>query len=148
MIIRKAKVSDLDKIVEFNLNLAMETENKKLNADILSKGVRKILDGHIRAEYFVCEINGIVVGQMMIVFEWSDWRNGEFIWIQSVYVDRDYRKMGVFKKLFDNVKSYLESNESFIGMRLYVEKNNRTAKMVYESMGMYENEYNMYEYIK
>lgn len=148
MNIRKATLNDLKYLVEFNLNLALETENIKLSLEELEKGIEKVLKGEIQGKYFVCEIDGEVVGQMMLLYEWSDWRNGEFIWIQSVYVHKNYRKHGVFKALFKNVKSICDSDSKYVGLRLYVEKNNNRAKKVYEAMGMYENQYDMYEYSK
>ena len=148
MNIRKANLFDLDIIVNFNINLAKETESKELNFDTVKKGVLKILEGKINGEYFVCEVNKKVVGQIMILFEWSDWKNGEFIWIQSVYVDKDYRKQGVFKKLYNHIEEYLYSNDRFVGLRLYVDIDNNKAKKTYESLGMYKNNYDMYEYLK
>lgn len=148
MNIREAIVNDLNTIVKFNMNLAEETESKILNMEKLRKGILKVINGEVQGKYFVCEINNLIVGQMMILYEWSDWRNGEFIWIQSVYVDKEYRKHGVFKMLFNHVKDYCNSREDFIGLRLYVEKNNDRAKKVYSSLGMYKNDYDMYEYLK
>ncbi len=148
MNIRKATLDDLKYLVEFNMNSAIETENKQLSLNVVEEGIKKVLNGEVQGKYFVCEIDGKVVGQMMILFEWSDWRNGEFIWIQSVYVHKDYRKHGVFKALFNNVKSILDSDPKYVGLRLYVEKNNHKAKKVYSAMGMYENQYDMYECMK
>lgn len=148
MNIREAIPNDLDVIVKFNMNLAKETESKVLSEDNLKKGVLKVINGEIQGKYFVCEINNLIVGQMMILYEWSDWRNGNFIWIQSVYVDKEYRKHGVFKMLFNHVKDYCYSGENFIGLRLYVEKNNDRAQKVYSSLGMYKNDYDMYEFLK
>ena len=148
MIVRKANLNDLDVIVEFNLNLALETEDKQLDKDILRKGIEKVLKGEIQGKYFVCEEEGIVIGQMMILYEWSDWRNGECIWIQSVYVHKDYRRNGVFKMLFNHVKESCDSNEKFVGLRLYVDKENLKAQQTYAQMAMYENNYYMYEYMK
>ena len=148
MNIRKANLNDLDFIVKFNMNLAEETESKTLDINIVKQGVLKVLKEEVQGKYFVCEIDGIIVGQMMILYEWSDWRNGEFIWIQSVYVDKNYRNLGVFKKLFNHIKEYCDNGKNFVGLRLYVEKNNNRAKSVYSSLGMYENDYDMYEYVK
>ena len=146
--VRNATIQDIDRIVEFNLNLAIETESKVLDGDIVRKGVLKILKGEVEGKYFVYEIDGTIVGQMMILYEWSDWRNGTFIWIQSVYVDKKYRGMSIFKKLFDHVKNYCNSNEKFIGLRLYVDKENINAMRAYSTVGMYESNYNLYEYMK
>ncbi len=90
--IRKARIEDLETIVKFNYNLAKETEDKELNLEILSNGVRAMIEDSSKGQYYVCEVNDRVVGQIMFTYEWSDWRNGMFLWVQSVYVDSEYRK--------------------------------------------------------
>ena len=102
----------------------------------------------IRVIYHVCEIDGKVVGQIMYTYEWSDWRNGTFIWVQSVYVNKEYRGKGVFKALYNKVKEICDSNNEYVGIRLYVEKENYTAQKTYRSLGMEECNYFMYEYEK
>ena len=148
MKIRKGTTNDLNCIVNFTLNLAKETESKELNKEVVKKGVLKILEGEIQGEYFVCEINGEIAGQIMILYEWSDWRNGYFIWIQSVYVDSKYRNKGVFKTMFDHIKDFCSSNSEFLGLRLYVDKNNKNAMEAYSKAGMYESNYKFYQYMK
>lgn len=146
MSIRRGKIEDLETIVKFNYNLAKETEEKELNVEILTKGVEAILLDDTKGKYYVYTINGKVVGQLMHTYEWSDWRNGTFLWIQSVYVEKEYRKKGIFKELYNHVKDMCDRDESIAGIRLYVEKENSTAKSTYKSLGMYECEYHMYEY--
>lgn len=146
--IRKAKIEDLETIVKFNYNLAKETEDKKLDLEILTKGVEAILSDSAKGQYYVYVIDGKVVGQIMHTYEWSDWRNGMFLWVQSVYVDADYRKKGIYKKLYNQVKNICDNNEGITGIRLYVEKENLNAKATYKSLGMYECNYHMYEYEK
>jgi len=146
--IRKAKIEDLETIVKFNYNLAKETEDKKLDLEILTKGVEAILSDSAKGQYYVYVIDGKVVGQIMHTYEWSDWRNGMFLWVQSVYVDADYRKKGIYKKLYNQVKNICDNNEGITGIRLYVEKENSNAKATYKSLGMYECNYHMYEYEK
>ncbi|MGL5313255.1 MAG: GNAT family N-acetyltransferase [Peptostreptococcaceae bacterium] len=146
MSIRRAKIEDLETIVKFNYNLAKETEDKELNVDILTKGVEAVLVDNTKGQYYVYTINDKVVGQLMHTYEWSDWRNGTFLWIQSVYVEKEYRKKGIFKELYNHVKEMCDRDESISGIRLYVEKENSTAKSTYKSLGMYECEYHMYEY--
>lgn len=148
MKIREATFNDLDIIVKFNMNLAEETESKVLNESDLRQGIVKVINGDVEGKYFLCEVDGKVVGQTMILHEWSDWRNGKFIWIQSVYVDKLHRKNGVFKMLYAKVKEYCDSKEDFVGIRLYVEKDNSRAKSVYTSLGMSQNNYDMFEYLK
>lgn len=144
--IRKAKLEDLESIVKFNYNLAKETENKDLNLEVLTKGVKAILLDKSKGQYYVCTINDEVIGQIMHTYEWSDWRNGMFLWVQSVYVDAKYRRQGIFKKLYNYVKQICDDDINIAGIRLYVEKENLNAKATYKSLGMYECNYNMYEY--
>ena len=148
MNIRKALNKDIDVIARYNYNLAYETENKILDMNILTKGVEAIIKDENKGIYHVCEINGEVVGQIMYTFEWSDWRNGTFIWVQSVYVNKEYRGKGVFKALYNKVKEICDSNNEYVGIRLYVEKENYTAQKTYRSLGMEECNYFMYEYEK
>ena len=112
MKIRKATIEDVNIIAKYNYNLALETEEKVLNMDTVTKGVEAILRDSTKGIYHVCEIEGQVVGQIMYTFEWSDWRNGTFLWIQSVYVDKKFRGKGIFKNLYkyikDNYADYLK----------------------------------------
>ena len=148
MIIRKAEIKDLDRIVEFNYNLAFETEDKALDKNILNKGVKALLEDKSKGVYHVCEVNGEVVGQIMYTYEWSDWRNGLFIWVQSVYVDKEYRGQGVFKRLYNHIKEMCDRDENICGIRLYVEFENQSAQKTYEYLGMERCNYYMYEYEK
>jgi len=144
--IRKAKIEDLESIVKFNYNLAMQTEDKELDLEILTKGVEAILSDSAKGQYYVYVIDNIVVGQIMHTYEWSDWRNGMFLWVQSVYVDVDHRRKGIFKELYNHVKQICDNDEGTVGIRLYVEKENFNAKATYKSLGMHECNYHMYEY--
>ncbi|MFW2490729.1 GNAT family N-acetyltransferase [Clostridium chromiireducens] len=146
--IRKAEIRDLETVVKFNYNLAKETEDKELDLEILSKGVKSILTDSSKGQYYVYEVDNKVVGQIMYTYEWSDWRNGTFLWVQSVYVDADYRKKGIYKKLYHNIKNICDNDENIAGIRLYVEKENVNAKSTYKSLGMCECNYHMYEYEK
>ena len=148
MNIRRAKLEDLDAIVEYNYNLAYETEDKELDKVILTKGVRNIIQDENKGIYHVCEINGEVVGQIMYTFEWSDWRNGTFLWIQSVYVNKEFRGMGVFKALYKFIRDIADNDNNICGIRLYVEKENTIAKKTYKNIGMKECNYYIYEYDK
>ena len=148
MNIRKAKLEDLDIIVEYNYNLAYETENKELDKEILTKGVRNIIQDENKGIYHVCEIDGKVVGQIMYTCEWSDWRNGTFLWIQSAYVNKEFRGMGVFKALYKFIRDIAENDNNICGIRLYVEKENTIAKKTYKNIGMKECNYYIYEYDK
>ncbi|OOM82562.1 acetyltransferase (GNAT) family protein [Clostridium puniceum] len=144
--IRKAKMEDLEIIVKFNYNLAKETEDKELDLDILTRGIQAILKDSSKGQYYVYTIDEEVVGQIMHTYEWSDWRNGMFLWVQSVYVDVKYRRKGIFKELYNYVKNICDENDEIAGIRLYVEKENFNAKSTYKSLGMQECNYHMYEY--
>jgi ribosomal protein S18 acetylase RimI-like enzyme len=148
MNIRKALNKDIDVIARYNYNLAYETENKILNMNILTKGVEAIIKDENKGIYHVCEINGEVVGQIMYTFEWSDWRNGTFLWIQSVYVNKEFRGMGVFKALYKFIRDIADNDNNICGIRLYVEKENTIAKKTYKNIGMKECNYYIYEYDK
>lgn len=148
MNIRKALNKDIDVISRYNYNLAYETENKILNMNILTKGVEAIIKDENKGIYHVCEINGEVVGQIMYTFEWSDWRNGTFLWIQSVYVNKEFRGMGVFKALYKFIRDIADNDNNICGIRLYVEKENTIAKKTYKNIGMKECNYYIYEYDK
>ena len=148
MKIRKALNKDIDVIARYNYNLAYETENKILDMNILTKGVEAIIKDENKGIYHVCEINGEVVGQIMYTFEWSDWRNGTFLWIQSVYVNKEFRGMGVFKALYKFIRDIADNDNNICGIRLYVEKENTIAKKTYKNIGMKECNYYIYEYDK
>lgn len=148
MNIRKAKLSDIEVIAKFNYNLALETENKELDMDILKKGVENLIKDSSKGQYYVYTANDKIVGQIMHTYEWSDWRNKIFLWVQSVYVDKEYRQKGVFKSLYNYVKNICDNDESIGGIRLYVEKQNINAQNTYKHLGMEKCEYDMYEYEK
>ena len=145
---RKALNKDIDVIARYNYNVAYETENKILDMNILTRGVEAIIKDENKGIYHVCEINGEVVGQIMYTFEWSDWRNGTFLWIQSVYVNKEFRGMGVFKALYKFIRDIADNDNNICGIRLYVEKENTIAKKTYKNIGMKECNYYIYEYDK
>ena len=146
--IRKGTINDLKTIVLFNKLMAYETEGLTLNEATLSKGVEAALRDNSKAVYWVYEVDGKVVGQAMITREWSDWRNGEFWWIQSVYVDKPFRKGKIFTSIYQYLKALVDSDETIIGLRLYVEKDNTNAQETYKKLGMEETYYRLYEWIK
>lgn len=145
--VRIAEPSDAPVIIEFNQQMAEETEGKRLETEILSAGVTAVFADRQRGFYVVAENNfKEVVGCLMITFEWSDWRNALFWWIQSVYVRADYRGKGVYRRLYERVKEMAANNETPVcGFRLYVEKENEAAQNVYERLGMEQTVYKMYE---
>lgn len=138
MQIRPAKLEDLPTIVEFNRLLAFETESIELSVELLTHGVRAaLLDSH-KARYFVAEIDGQVIGQLMHTREWSDWRNGDIWWLQSVYVVATARRQGVFRALVEHVTQLAQSSPGVVGLRLYVEEHNDRAAATYDRLGLAE----------
>ena len=145
IIIRPATLDDADPIVAFNSALAAETECKSLDVRNITVGVRAALADPSRSLYFVAEVEGEVIGQTMVTFEWSDWRNGFFWWIQSVYVDSRFRRRGVFRALHEYVRREARSRPEVCGLRLYVHHDNRRAIKTYAQLGMPQSEYLMCE---
>ncbi|HEX8521992.1 MAG TPA: GNAT family N-acetyltransferase [Tepidisphaeraceae bacterium] len=133
--VRRGELRDLETIVDFNSRMATETEHLALDRATLTDGVRAALVDENKGIYFVAELDGRVVGQLMITHEWSDWRNGDIWWIQSVYVHPDYRKGGVFRSIFTEVEASARAAGA-VGVRLYVEKENHSAQQTYERLGM------------
>ena len=142
--IRSATAQDADAIVAFNQRIAKETEDRELDEAVLRPGVERVLNDGALGFYTVAESEGQVVGCTMVTFEWSDWRNGVFWWIQSVYVDASFRRKGVFRSLYQHIKD-LGLAQKVCGFRLYVERDNTIAQQTYVSMGMTETPYRMYE---
>ncbi len=143
--IRRATADDAETIVEFNRLLAKETENRDLEARFLGPGVQALLSDPQKGIYFVAEENKAIVGQTMITYEWSDWRNGTFWWIQSVYVRKEHRGKGVFQALFEYIKEEARKEGTICGLRLYVDRNNERAMRTYDKLGMHRSEYQMME---
>ena len=143
--VRKANQKDAVSIVEMNKAMALETESLILQENVITSGVLNCLEDDKKGMYFVAENDGVIVGQLMFTFEWSDWRNGWIWWIQSVYVNPQYRGMGVFKSLFEHVEMLALSRSDVVALRLYVEINNISAKEVYKKMGMYHTGYEVYQ---
>lgn len=145
IIARLAVPSDAATIARFNTLIAEETEGIALNQERIRKGVENLLGDNSKGVYYIAMLGDRIVGQLMITYEWSDWRNGNFWWIQSVYVEQDARSQGVFKALYDHVYKLAKSRNDVCGLRLYVEQQNARAKRAYENLGMKKTHYEMYE---
>jgi GNAT superfamily N-acetyltransferase len=145
MTIRSAGVEDTDQIVEFNCRLAKETEGKTLNPEVVNAGVLAALTDPHKGPYFLAVEDEHILGQLQITFEWSDWRNGWIWWIQGVYVRGEFRRQGVFRTLYAHIEKIARDSKDVIGIRLYVEKDNRRAQKTYEELGMRPSDYLMYE---
>lgn len=139
--IRQATPDDLDIVVRFNHALALESEGKPLDRVVLMEGSRRALCDPQRSVYFLAEVEGTVVAQIMITTEWSDWRNGFFWWIQSVYVEPAYRRRGLFRMLYSHVRARATDRPDVCGLRLYVHRDNAGAIDTYRNLGMTQTEY-------
>ena len=147
---RLADERDVRALVEFNLLMARETEAKDLAVEVLTAGVEYLLRNprhgfYVVAEHDTIEHQSEVTGSLMVTYEWSDWRNGVFWWIQSVYVKPEFRRQGIYKRLYEFVKALAANETGVRGFRLYVEKENHTAQQAYERLGMTETYYKMFE---
>ncbi len=140
--IRTANVSDIDFLVDCNAAMARETEHKTLDRDVLTRGTRAVFDDQRRGFYLVAEHAGTRAGCLLITYEWSDWRNGDWWWFQSVYVVPEARRHGVFRALYAEVERRARAAGA-IGLRLYVERDNTRAARTYASLGMEEEAYRM-----
>ena len=146
--IRKATRSDVPVLVDFQCLLATESENVTLDTDILTKGMTAMFDDPSKGVYYVAVDGSEIAGCHMITYEWSDWRNGMVLWIQSVYVKESHRKKGIFKKMYDNLADLIKKDPGLRGLRLYVDKSNERAMKTYEAMGMDGSHYTVYEWMK
>ena len=148
IVVRKAEFTDAESIAKFNVKIAEETEGIKIDRSVVLKGVEVVLKDPHRGFYLVAEKRNVVakmVGQLMITFEWSDWRNKNFWWIQSVYVDKKYRNKKVFSRLYRRIVEMAKYREDVSGLRLYVEKHNKPAKQAYKALDMTKTPYEIYE---
>ncbi len=145
MNIRKAVLADAEVIADFNLKLAEESEHLRLDADTVLKGVTALLNDPAKGVYFVVEEKSRLVGQLLITYEWSDWRNGTFWWVQSVFVKPECRGRGVFKTMFEHVQRLAREQGDVCGLRLYVEQENETARRAYLKLGFEQKYYQIFE---
>jgi ribosomal protein S18 acetylase RimI-like enzyme len=142
--IRRAQPADAQHFVNFNLAMAWETEQLRLDPAKLLPGVQGLMDKPQFGFYVVAELEGEIVGGLMITYEWGDWRNQVFWWIQSVYVRPEFRGKGVYRSLYQGVKEMARESDC-CGFRLYVESSNQAAQAVYNKLGMEQSHYLMFE---
>lgn len=142
--VRPARPDDWPVIAEFNVRLAWESEHKQLDPAKIEPGVQAVLHDSTKGRYFVAEADGRIVGQIMHTWEWSDWRNGQIWWLQSVYVSTEYRQQGVFRRLFEHLVE-VAAQEKVLGVRLYVENQNERAHRTYQQMGLLPAGYSVME---
>ena len=146
--IRLANEEDTDTIIEFQMRMAMESEGLKLDPETLKSGVHAVFLDPQKGRYFVAEEDDRVVGSLMITFEWSDWRNLWAIWVQSVWVEPDFRRKGVFRLMYEHLKQLVHDDDTAAGLRLYVDVNNNNAVEVYKALGMDGDHYRVFEWMK
>lgn len=145
--IRKAIPTDAEAIIDFQLKMAWETEKLSLNKETVTEGVNAVFCDDTRGQYFVATAEGKQISSLLITYEWSDWRNSNVWWFQSVYVVPEYRRKGIFRKMYYHIKELAEEQD-IAGLRLYVETRNSTAQKTYEALGMSSGHYSFYEWMR
>jgi ribosomal protein S18 acetylase RimI-like enzyme len=146
--VRPATLDDAIAIIDFQLNMAMETESLALDYHTVTQGVHAVFEDSTKGSYYVAVDEEKVIGSLMTTYEWSDWRCGTVIWIQSVYIAPTYRGQGVYKKLYEYIQQLVAAKSHYRGIRLYVDKTNLPAQRVYEKLGMNGEHYQVYEWMK
>ena len=148
MIVRKATIEDADLIVDFQLLMATETEEILLDRNVVNKGVLAVLNDNLKGVYYVAVIDEKVVSSLLTTFEWSDWRNGTVLWIQSVYVLQECRRKGVYRSMYSFIKEEVLNDTNLKGIRLYADKSNYPAQKTYKTLGMSPDHYVTFEWLK
>lgn len=149
--IRAARPGDVPAIVDFQLRMARETEDLELDRGTVTRGVEAVFADPGKGAYWVAEREEAadpVVGALLNTFEWSDWRNGTVLWIQSVYVVPEERGRGVYRALYEHLRRRVEADSDLKGIRLYVDRRNVAAQRVYERLGMTREHYDTFEWLK
>ncbi len=145
ILVRRAEPRDADHIVRFQQCIALETEGKTLDESLIGAGVDAVFGDSDKGFYLVAELDGNVVGSLLITYEWSDWRNATFWWIQSVFVDAAHRRRGIYTAMHDHVLRQARESDDICGVRLYVERSNHIAQQTYKRLGMDHSHYDLYE---
>ena len=145
--IRTATKKDIPAIVTLQICLARESEHLELEKNTLRKGILYILENPMRGEYYLSEVENEVVACLLILPEWSDWRNKEVLWIHSVYVKKEWRKQGIFKSMYEHLIKIVSTEKNYAGLRLFVDKRNTPAQKVYKSIGMSDEHYSLFEWL-
>ena len=149
--IRPATMQDVDVLTKFSAAMALETEHRRLDLARLRLGTQAVIDRPEQGQYYVADLHRnapadtVTVGQLLLTYEWSDWRNAQFWWIQSVYVDPAWRRQGVYRAMHQAVMTLAQSRADVCGVRLYVEGDNTVAQGVYERVGLTPSTYRIYE---
>lgn len=146
--IREALPGDIQSIVSFQKNMALETENLTLDTTVLTAGIESVFQFPEKGRYFVAYTGNKVIASLMITYEWSDWRNLTIYWIQSVYVLPEFRRKGVYSALYQHIRKLAESEDQIGGIRLYVDRTNLNAQSTYSALGMNGEHYQVFEWMK
>jgi GNAT superfamily N-acetyltransferase len=146
--IRKAGINDIDFIIRFQLSMALETENMELDHPTVCLGVNAVVKDPAKGHYYVAEYEDKVIGSLLVTYEWSDWRNGQVWWLQSLYVVPEFRRKGIFREMYYFLKKEVSDDVNLRGIRLYVDKTNKIAQDVYQAMGMNGEHYQVFEWMK
>lgn len=146
--IRAARLADLEALAGFQVEMAWETENYQLDRDTVLAGVEAVLNNDQLGVYYVATVNDEIAGALLTTYEWSDWRNGTVLWIQSVFVDRRFRKRGIYALMYAYLKNRVDGDSSLKGIRLYVDESNKAARDVYARLGMNGEHYRVFEWMK
>ena len=149
LIVRPARMEDVDMLVTFSAAMALETEGRRLDMDRLRRGTQRVFDSPTRGFYVVAELSQEsspgVIGQLLVTYEWSDWRDATFWWIQSLYVHPDWRRRGVYRRMHEYVRQQARSRSDVCGLRLYVEAGNTGAQAAYRQTGLFPSSYRIIE---
>jgi len=149
LIVRPARMEDVDMLVTFSAAMALETEGRRLDMDRLRRGTQRVFDSPTRGFYVVAELpqesSPGVIGQLLVTYEWSDWRDATFWWIQSLYVHPDWRRRGVYRRMHEYIRQQARSRSDVCGLRLYVEAGNTGAQAAYRQTGLFPSSYRIIE---
>ncbi|MCF8370759.1 MAG: GNAT family N-acetyltransferase [Bacteroidales bacterium] len=146
--VRLALATEANIIKDFQIKMALETEDLKLDTVVVEKGVTAVFEDETKGNYWVAETKDQIIGSMLMTPEWSDWRNSTVLWFQSVYVLPEFRGKGVFRQMYLNLQEFVKNSVQYGGLRLYVDKDNISAQKVYEKLGMDGDHYRFYEWMK
>ncbi len=143
--IKRAGKEHLDILVDFNMKLAIETENRPLNLETLTKSMNAILEDERKGVYLILFEGEEALGQIAYVYEWSTWRNANYMWLTDLYIKPEHRKRGLFKIIYQHVMRLYEENPSVLGLRFYVDKGNTSVVPIYKKVGWKESNYDLWE---
>ena len=146
--IRKANPIEIDRLIHYQQQMAWETEELELDATILRKGIQRLFDDPVKGIYWVFEYENDVIGCVLTLTEWSDWRNGDVLWIHSLFVEKEFRGKGVFRNVYSTFQDKVRKDAELRGLRLYVEKENIAAQKAYQAVGMTKEHYELYEWLE